>query len=240
MHYVGSHGMCSDKLLKALERETKLLERSTRLLSYRRLNWRIETRQKIRQAFEGFVQQTRRNGYPFSLHVFDYDLSAEGIVQISATRIPTGAIVRSVSHDAEFGERVSKTPVMEEGGTLVASLSVSGHVAFVVYPRKSDRIKPVEEQLLLIHRLDPTDVTDRVLNRVILKYLLYMRSTSVLGMNDTLSTREWFALIWMKIGDVRYMHNLSRTVISMKNEWAKLLLAGVIGGLTTYFTTGGQ
>jgi hypothetical protein len=109
-----------------------------------------------------------------------------------------------------------------------------------VHPRKSDRIKPAEEHLFLFHRLDPTDVTDRVLEEVILKYLLYMRSTSLLGIHDTLSMREWFALIGMKIADVRYVHKLSRTLISMQNEWAKLILAGVFGWLVAYATTGAK
>jgi hypothetical protein len=84
--------MRSDKLSIALERETRLLERSARLLSYRRLNWRVETRHKIRQAFERFVQKSRLNDYPFSLHVSDHGLSAEGVVQIAATRTATGAV----------------------------------------------------------------------------------------------------------------------------------------------------
>ncbi|MDB5900478.1 MAG: hypothetical protein JWP41_4080, partial [Ramlibacter sp.] len=46
--------------------------------------------------------------------------------------------------------------------------------------------------------------------------------------------------IGMKIADVRYMHKLSRALISMQSEWAKLLLAGGIGWLIAYSTAGGR
>ncbi|SDN72097.1 hypothetical protein [Polaromonas sp. JS666] len=232
--------MSRDKLSRAVEREVKLLECSSRLLSYRRLNWRMDASHRIRRAFETFVQETRWGKYPFSLHVTQHEHPVEGMVQISATKFPTGAVTRTTTHDSELRERVTDIPVLEEGGTLVASLSVSGHVAFIVHPRRSDRIKPAEEQIFLFHRLDPTDVTDGVLERVLLRYLLYMRSTSVIGIHDTLNVREYLTLLRMKVGDVRYQYRLSRALLSMQNEWGKLLLAGLIGWLVAYVTGAGK
>lgn len=228
--------MSRDKLIAALKVETRRLERSTRLLSYRRLNWRIETSHKIRRYFEVFVQNARSLEYPFGLHVTQHETGAEGVIQISATMLPTGALKRNITHDSELGERIFDTPVVEEGGTLVASLSVSGHVAFVLYPRKSDRIKAKEEQVILYHRLDPTDVTEGLLRKVILRYMLYMRSTSVIGIHDTLSFREYCFLIGMKIGDVRNLYKTSRAFIAMTSEWGKLFATGFIAWLVAYLT----
>lgn len=232
--------MCQDKLFRAVEREVNLLERSSRLLSYRRLNWRVNTSHRIHQAFERLVHATRNSRYPFSLHVTHYKHSIESIVQISATSFPTGAVTRTTTHDSELRKQVTDTPVLEEGGTLVASLSVSGHVAFIVHPRKSHRIKSKEEQIILFHHLDPTAVTEGILEKVLLRYLLYMRSTSVIGIHDTLSIREYLTLIGMKIGDVRYQYRLSHALLSMQNEWGKLLVAGLVGWLVAYVTGAGK
>ena len=229
--------MNRETLLAAVKVETRRLERSARLLSYRRLNWQVETSHKIRRYFEAFVQSARSQEYPFRLHVTQHETGAEGVIQISATMLPTGAVKRSITTDAELGERISDALVVEEGGALVASLSVSGHVHFVVYPRKSDRIRPAEEQIFLYHRLDPTDVTEAILRKVVLRYMLYMRSTSILGIHDTLSLREYALLIGMKMGDVRFLYKTSRAFISMKSEWGKLLAAGLIAWLVAYLTT---
>lgn len=223
-------------LKQLIEKERRLLARSTALLNYRRLNWRIETNHRIRYVFERLVQEARFQGYPFDLRVSQHDQPNEAVIQVTSGRLLTGAITRTTIHDETFDERVSDTPIFEDGGALVASLSVSGHVAFIVYPRKSDRAKPFEEQIILFPRLDPVDVTEAVIERVICRYLLYIRSTSIYGVHDSLSLRERLILICMKLSDIRYQYKLSRSLISMQNEWAKIFAAGVLAGIVGYFT----
>lgn len=220
--------------------ETSLLERSQQLLRYRRINWQVETRYRIYQSFERLAQGTRQARYPFNLYVAELEHPCESVIQISATRTLTGAIKRTTTHSEEFEERVFDTPIFEEGGVLVASQSVSGHVAIIVHPRKSERIKPKEEQIILHERLDPTDVTNKLLEKAIKRYLLYMRSTSLYGCHDTLSLVEKAIIISMKIGDIRYRYKLSRSLLGMQNEWAKIILAAIAALAIGYLTGSGK
>lgn len=222
--------------MKLIDQERRLLDRSTKLLGYRRLNWQVETNHRIRYAFERFVQEARRQNYPFGLHVSQHDHPNESVIQVSSSRLHTGAITRKTVHNEDFEERVFDTPIFEDGGTLVASQSVSGHVAIIVHPRKSERIKPIDEQIILFGRLDPTDVTDAIIEKAIRRYVLYIRSTSVYGLYNSLSLIERLTLIHMRLSDIRYQYKLSRSLISMQNEWAKILVAVALAWAIGYFT----
>lgn len=222
-----------NKLLRA---EKGVLERSHNLLRYRRINWQVETRYRVRQSFERLAQDARHNGYPFSLYVAELELPCEGIIQISASRMFTGAVKRTTTCAEGFQGKTSDTPILEEGGALVASQSVSGHIAIIVHPRKSEKLKPGEEQIILYERLDPTDVTAELLEKAARRFLLYMRSTSLYGIHDGVSILEQAAIISMKVGDIRYKYKVSRSLLGMQNEWAKLIFAALTAWAVGYLT----
>jgi hypothetical protein len=186
------------------------------------------------------AQKTRESDYPFDLHVSELDHPCESIIQVTATRIPTGAIKRTITYREDFSEQYIDQPIFEEGGVLVASKSISGHVAIIVHPRKSERLIPNEEQIILYERLDPTDVTNKLLEKSIRRYLLYIRSTSLCGHYDALSMSEKLTIVLMKIGDIRYRYMLSRSLLSMKNEWAKIIFVTIIGWAIGYNSSYGK
>ena len=231
--------MSAQTIAELVVLEKDLLERAQQLLRYRRINWQIETRYRIYKSFEILANNTRQSGYPFNLYVAELEHPCESIIQISASRTLTGAIKRTTTQSEDFSERVFETPIFEEGGALVASQSVSGHVAIIVHPRKSDRIRPKEEQIILYERLDPTDVTSKILERAIQLYLLYMRSTSLYG-RDTLSMSDKVIIIFMKIGDVRYRYKLARSLLGMQNEWAKIIITAIAALAIGYSTGSGK
>nr|WP_315493950.1 hypothetical protein [uncultured Rhodoferax sp.] len=220
--------MSTNSLSNLVKREKALLDRSRKLMRYRQINWQVETRYRIYQAFERLANETRKQDFLFDLHVSELEHPCESVIQISARPILTGAIKRTTTFNDEFEELVSDKPVLEDGGVLVASQSVSGHVAFIVHPRKSERIKPSEEQIILYVSLDPTEVTAGLISKVFRRYLLYVRSTSIFGIHDSLSLGEMATLVLMKIGDIRYQYELSRSLMRMKNEWAKIVVAAVL------------
>lgn len=227
-------------IIKLIELENNRLGRSKQLLIYRRINWQVETRYRIYKCFESLAQKTRQSDYPFDLHVSELEHPCESIIQVNATRIQTGAINRTKTYREDFSEQHIDQPIFEEGGVLVASQSISGHVAIILHPRKSERLIPKEEQIILYERLDPTDVTSKLLEKSIRRYLLYIRSTSLFGHYDALSMSEKITIVLMKIGDIRYKYMLSRSLLGMKNEWAKIIFAAIIAWAIGYNTSYGK
>ena len=59
-------------------------------------------------------------------------------------------------------------------------------------------------------------------------------------MNDTLSIRERMQIQWIYLCDIRERNLIILSVLSMKNEWAKLLFAfsgAIVGALIVFFYT---
>lgn len=228
--------MRKKNLSRLLVNEEKLLRRSTELLRYRRINWNVETNHRIRRAFEQLMVEARTQHYPFQLYVSQFDPPNEGVIQVTPGKSLTGVSKRTVTHSSDLDELITYTPIIEEGGALVASQSISGHIAFIIHPRESERIKPQEKELFLYSQLDPTEVTDALIDKVIRTYLIYLRNTSLFGMHHTLSTKERIMMIYIKMADIRYKYKISRSLLSMNNEWAKLIMPILLGLIVGYFT----
>jgi hypothetical protein len=57
-----------------------------------------------------------------------------------------------------------------------------------------------------------------------------------LGMEDTISVMERAQILWIYFADLRKTTQLARSVLTMTNEWAKVLAAGALGFLAAYLT----
>lgn len=219
----------------AVDRATMKLRRSGELLAYRRINWRVETNHRIRWEFEAFARHAREAGFPLELHVRQYDTPNEGVVQITVAPLPTGTVTLKYGIDHN-GESASDTPVIETGGELVASQSASGYVHFIVHPRRSERIKPKEDELILLGPLEPTKVTVSVVQKALKHYLLILQSSSILGTEDALTFRERIHVLWIRFRDMRSRYKLYVSLLTLNNEWGKAVVAGVVAFLVGYVT----
>jgi hypothetical protein len=219
----------------SIARATKQLQRSAQLLEYRRLNWRVETKHRIRSEFEAFVREARTAGFPFELCVQQHITPNEEVVQIYVQRTLTGIVDRK--HVVPWDNlQYADTPVFESGGELVASQSATGFVHFIVHPRKSDRITPNKNDLIIYRSFDPTEVTVQVIRRALKRYLLILQDSSMIGTEDALSFNERLAVIWLNFRELRSRHELYRSLLSLRNEWFKAIVAGIFAFVVGYIT----
>jgi hypothetical protein len=225
----------SPRMRRAVDRAAIKLRRSVELLEYRRINWRVETNHRIRWEFETFVRNAREAGFPLGLHVREYDTPNEGVVQITVAPLPTGTVTRKygIDHNGEF---VSDASVIETGGELIASQSASGYVHFIAHPRRSERIKPKEDELILLGPLEPTEVTVGIVQKALTRYLLILQSSLILGAEDALTIRERIHLLWIRFHDLRSRYRLYVSLLTLNNEWGKAVIAGVVAFLVGYVT----
>lgn len=219
----------------AVDRATQKLQRSATLLKHRRLNWNVETNHRIRWEFEAFVRHAREASFPLALHVDQHDTPNEGVVQITVQRLLTGTVHRK--HNADFVEdSFVDTPVVETGGEFIASQSATGYVHFIMHPRRSDRIKPKETEIILLRPYEPTEVTVKVIRKALKQYLVLLQSSSILGNNNALTLTERLLVMWIRFRDLRNRYVLYRSLLSLSNEWGKAIIAGAIALIIGYIT----
>lgn len=212
-------------------------KRSSDLLWYRRLNWQVETNHRIRWAFEAFVQETKTSDVPLAFSLRQHDTPNEGSIELRPERVLVGVVNRRLDPFSE-DDSENDVIVVETGGELVASLSFNGRVCFIAHPRQSDRSKPRHKEILLTGLLDPASVTPALIRKVLKKYLLILRSTSILGMEDTISGFERIRIWLIYFADLRERNRILRSILGMSNEWAKVLSAIAGAFLVGYFTGG--
>lgn len=179
--------------------------------------------------------EARASAVPLDFSLQQHDTPNEGVIQLMPNRLAIGVVNRRLDPFAD-DESARDVVVIETGGELVASLSFMGHVHFIAHPRQSDRSTPKTKEIILAGPLDPVDVTPAVIRSVLKKYLLVLRSTSVLGMEDTISVLERAQILWIYFADLRKTNQLARSVLTMTNEWAKVLAAAALGFLAAYIT----
>lgn len=214
------------------------VRRSTDLVNYRRLNWSAVTFARIYLGFREFAHQSKSAGVPFDFRLEDFDPPNEGVIKLTPAPVNLGIVNRKMVFGAE--DSANDRAVFEQGGELVASQSVSGHVFFIAHQRHSDRVNPIHKEIILLGPLDPSEVTPKLVSQVLKKYTLVLRSSSIFGMNDTLSIRERMQIQWIYLCDIRERNLIILSVLSMKNEWAKLIFAfsgAIVGALIVFFYT---
>ena len=218
-----------------IDRAHRKLERSARLLEYRRLNWRVETNHRIRWEFEAFTHLTRELKFPFAFRLQQHYSPNEGQIQLTALSSLTGVVDGQRNLYPE-GLQFDGTRVEETGGELVASQSATGFVHFIAHPRTSDRLRATKSELIIAGPLDPTNVTASVIRKALRHYLLVLQGSSLIGIEDALTRQERLIIIWLYFRELRSRHDVYRSLLSMKNEWAKLLVAGALAFLAGYIT----
>ncbi|WP_136416516.1 MULTISPECIES: hypothetical protein [Oxalobacteraceae] len=205
------------------------------MLEYRRLNWKVETSARIWREFEDFILLGRELDLPFTLRVSREGAPNEETIQIAVSRANTGVVDRKYSSPLVEPSQTD-SPVFETGGELVASQSITGDVCFIAYPRRSDRLNPEKKELILFHPFDPVEVTPCLIKKVLRRYLIVLQDSSFLGTEDALTWSERIVLVWLYFRELRSRHELYRSLLAMRNEWAKAVTAGVIAFVVGYLS----
>jgi hypothetical protein len=181
-----------------------------------------------------FLIQAKANDFPLNFSIQLHDTPNEEIVQLTAEKTKIGAVDRKFNPILEK-TRFYDTQIIEDGGILVVSQSVTGFVNFIVYPRCSDRITPLKKELILCSPLDPAYVTRDVVQKMVKVYLLILQDSSVMGTEDALNFLERAKVSWIYFQELRSRHDFYRSVLFLKDEWLKACIAGLFGFIGGYF-----
>lgn len=214
-----------------IKQEAAKISSSSFELYRRRLNWRLVTQDKIHAKFQETADAAFKCNYPFNLFCIVHDETInEATVQLSSGANKTGVIERTRTPQSSKVDFEA-----EEGAALVASLSSTGSVAFIIYPYKSGRYARREENILLHVALSPDDVTEKLINRCVAKYLLYIRNSSVYGKYSN-SLADLLKINLMILIDVRNRRKIYESVWVLFVEWSKIIGAGIAGYIVAVLT----
>jgi hypothetical protein len=213
-------------LSKKIEKTAQALERSAILLSYRRLNWKVETRYRVLEQFRLFIEMAEDKNLPFRFGVPTTDPNNEEVIELKSGSAPLGIIEKK---QALFSQEMSITSLIETGGSLCVSQSATGEVILIAYPRSSDRISPIKKEIILFRPKDPTDVTDKLIKKAICDYLLILQHSTYFGSSTSMTSFEKFQIFWIYIRDIRTTHSTIRSIIYLKNSWAQAFIGALFG-----------
>lgn len=149
-----------------------------------------------------------------------FESPSENTIQITTEKIKTGA-----GDEAAF----------EQGGSLVASQSITGDVTFIIYPRKSDRLQPKFKEILLFKPLDPVCVRNRHISVAVKKFFFLVRATSLYGY-ASVSLLDRVLLKILLVRDLRYKSKLLYSVMNLSNRWAGAIVASLLALLVALYT----
>lgn len=214
-----------------IKREATKISSSSFELDRRRLNWRLVTQEKIKNNFQAMADAAFESGYPFRIFCTVNDQTInEATVQLSSGANKTGVIDVVQTRESSIVSCEA-----ERGSALVASLSSTGAVAFIIYPYKSERYGRNENDILLHVNLDPDDVTERLINKCVEKYFLYIRNSSVYGAHSV-SVIDSLRINLMVLVDVRNRRNIYEKFWILFVEWSKIILGGLAGYIVAILT----
>lgn len=221
------------QMQKDVVRSAAKLRRSELLLSYRRLNWRVETEHRIYREFEAFVNAARAAKFPIEFRLELHDVPNAGVIQIRAQPSFTGVFDRKYNPSWDGDDYVDNR-VHEEEGDLVASLSPTGFVHFIAHPRRSTKLIPPDTAIILLRGLDPAEVTTATIHKALRRYLLIIQGSSLIGVENSLSPKERVLLLWIRLTELRHRYEMVRSLLALKNEWGKIIATFAIPALIAW------
>lgn len=201
--------------------------RSRTLLEYRRLNWRVETMARLSHEFAAFTAAARAADFPIHTSVGVHDVPNAGMVTLSFGAMATNAFQRQY-RSAFDEEPFVDQQVLEDGGQLVASQSHDGYVFFISNPRKSEWAKPTNDAYIIAGPLDPAEVRQPLIRKMIRRHLIVVRMGSFFGGSGSLTLGERCMFWWIVLIELRKRYNLYRSLITLTNEWGKAIVAAVL------------
>jgi hypothetical protein len=112
-------------------------------------------------------------------------------IQLFVGQHPVGTV--EIKTD-EKGQEVGRKLLTEHGAALVVSQSVTGSVAVILYPYKSDKAKRTQEYIIWAVLDSPSELSERLITKATNDFFRYLRVSSVL-----------FAESWRDRARIRYL-----------------------------------
>lgn len=214
-----------------LNSEAKKINDNHCQLRYRRINWSVETRHKIISKFKIFNQMAIDQNFPFSFFIRTHGTKNEEVIQLEFQSQKIGVTRTSNKYLAMSYEDSNQTVLIEKGACLVASQTAWGTVCFIASPLKSEILEHKDKEFILFYDLDPRDVTDKLIESAIKKYLLIIRSSSVRS-NSNFSFADRLNLFLIEKTDVRKTNeiireNTSKVILFLFSKFAPPILTVV-------------
>lgn len=126
----------------------------------------------VEKHFSQVVQKARDEKYPENLYV--HRDNSERLVQLFSGTHPI-----DVTHKRDqYGEKTGLQVHTEEGAALVVSQATIGHLAIILYPYKSQKLKQNNSHIIWKVFDSPREITAGVLNAVTKDFFTYMRVSS--------------------------------------------------------------
>jgi hypothetical protein len=198
------------------KREAQKLEKSSRELKYRRINWRTVQKKLIYEEFKVVAKEAKEAEYPFNLTPFIVPHSEnETVVQLNSDKNKTG------HSDNKNGIVQSE---IEGGCALVVSFGGSGTVLIAIYPYKSERSSTKEDSIILYHDMNPTKITKKVIRKSIKKFLIYSQYSSIYGANRESKRFDYFRVTLMRCLEIRNRELLQKKIMQFLFESLKIFI----------------
>ncbi|EHZ2848596.1 hypothetical protein V9657_004281 [Vibrio vulnificus] len=121
-----------------LKSESKKLERSHFELERKRLNWKLEVKNRIKAHFNELALSAKNTGYPFIFSCRENN----GIENLDSIQITAASNYTGITQKLENGGSILD---FEKGAGLSFSLSPTGEVVVTIRPYKSEWVDRMEK-----------------------------------------------------------------------------------------------
>lgn len=188
-------------------------------------NWGVQVDQ-IEKYFNTVAAQAKHDNYFENLYVSR--ANSERQIQLYAGVHPIGS--SETTRDL-LGNVAGQRIHAEKGATLVISQSVTGDVAVMLYPYKSEKFQQTDNNIIWRVFSDPKKITDRVLKAAVKDFFTYVRVSSALFSE---SATDRMRIRYLSFRGKRYKEGSSIAKLVFSHWlWAPLGIIGSLASITT-------
>ncbi len=212
-----------------LKTESKKLAKSHFELERKRLNWRLEVKNKIKFHFNELILSAKNTGYPFLLFCQDNsEFENLDSIQITAESNYTGITQKL----ANGGSKLD----FEKGAGLCFSLSPKGDVVVTIRPYKSEWVRRAETSIIIKHGISPDDITDDFIKKCMRHFIIYTRVSSISGSYST-TLYEHLFIKYLLVVDIKNRGQLLNSALEFSNKWGVAVISALLGAIFTKLLT---
>lgn len=223
-----------------LRHATTRLHAADRRAFTRRVMW-IDFEQRLQIAFQRFCPKQEDSDQLGRLYLtlsseHNPAYSKNGTLRafaLNQAQVTTGWRRLGLQHTLGEAELLKTKEGMESGATISFSQNVAGTVSVLLFPYKSDLAKVREENILLAFGIEPTELTQRKIEKCLQIFARYCEATSAHtfgGLRDYLFRLRLIAL------DRRNRSVQSKALLLFVERSLLLALAG-LGVVATLYTS---
>lgn len=224
----------------ALAASADKLRKAERLGYIRRVMW-LSFEDRLRDVFSeidsrgndagelgNFYLSFSKTSYPAYGKSYVYRFNSLNQAQISVGWRRLG-----VWHSLGDGELLEPKAAMESGAAISFSQDITGKVMVLLSPYKSDLAKVNEDNFILVFGIDPNDLTEQTIRRLLKTFFRYCAATSMVSVG---SFGDYAFRLWLGLRDIRNRKIQKITAFRLLEKLLILVLAA--GGIwATLYTS---